>query len=172
MVEAGTFREDLFFRLAAVELRVPPLRERAGDVALLAQHFLQRHAEAHGRALRLSPAVQAALADYPWPGNVRELEHVIARAALLCTGDEIVDAQLYAGGPSAAPAAAAASGGPGSAPTGEVAPPIVTLKEAERRAMIHALQACGGDKAATARALGISRTALYEKIKRHGLQRP
>jgi transcriptional regulator with GAF, ATPase, and Fis domain len=164
MVARGEFREDLFFRLAAVELRVPPLRERPGDAVLLARHFVQRHAEAHGRSLRLSPAVEQALADHPWPGNVRELEHVIARAALLCDGDSIEDAQL--------PLAPAVPAGGGDAGAGDGATPIVTLKEAERRAIVAALQRCGGDKANTARALGISRTALYEKIKRHGLQSP
>ncbi|MBL8729619.1 MAG: sigma 54-interacting transcriptional regulator [Planctomycetes bacterium] len=156
MVEAGTFRQDLFFRLAAVELRVPPLRERGADVVLLAEHFLQRHAQSRGRTLRLSPVAKAALADYGWPGNVRELDHLIARAALLCDREEILDLQL----PRAAATATAAP---------VAAEDVVTLKEAERRAMIAALQACGGDKAKTARALGISRTALYDKIKRHGL---
>jgi two-component system response regulator HydG len=158
MVAAGAFREDLFYRLAAVELRVPPLRERGDDVLALADHFLQRHAESRGRSLRLSGAVRAALQDYPWPGNVRELEHVIARAALLCDGDEIVDAQL--------PALAASTRAVQAANSSDG---VITLKEAERRAIIAALQECGGDKAKTARALGISRTALYDKIKRHGL---
>jgi two-component system response regulator HydG len=161
MVQRGEFREDLFFRLAAVELRVPPLRERAGDVVQLARHFLQRHAEQHGRALRLSPAVEQALAGYPWPGNVRELEHVIARAALLADGEVVQDAQLPSA-PLAVPA-----------PDGVAArEPVLTLKEAERRALVAALQACGGDKARTARALGISRSALYQKLERHGLSGP
>ncbi len=159
MVQRGEFREDLFFRVAAVELRVPPLRERDGDVLLLAEAFLQRHADTHGRRLRLSPAVEAALAAYPWPGNVRELEHVIARAALLTDGERIHDAQLPRA-PVALPAGDAAVPAP---------PPIVTLKEAERRAIVAALQACGGDKAQTARTLGISRSALYQKLERHGL---
>lgn len=166
MVARGEFREDLFFRLAAVELRMPPLRDRGHDVLQLAEHFVRRHGEQRGRTLRLSPVVKAAFASYAWPGNVRELEHVIARATLLCDGDEIADAQLprATGTPIAATGAADAASA-----TNTATEPVQTLKEAERRAMIVALQSCGGDKAKTARVLGISRTALYEKIKRHGL---
>jgi transcriptional regulator with GAF, ATPase, and Fis domain len=157
MVQRGEFREDLFYRLAAVELRVPPLRARGADQMLLAEHFLGQHAERVGRPLRLGAVARAAIEAYPWPGNVRELDHVLARAALLADGDELVDLQL----PAALPAmAGAAAGG---------ATEVVTLKEAERRALLAALQACGGDKAKAARRLEISRTALYEKIKRHGL---
>ncbi len=160
MVEDGSFREDLFFRIAAIELTVPPLREREGDVELLADHFVKTHAEERGRSLRLAKTVRAALVDYPWPGNVRELEHVLARAVLLCDGEEIVDAQL----PRVDERAPSARAPGGTAPDA-----VVTLKEAERRAIVAAMQACGGDKAKTARALEISRTALYDKLKRHGL---
>jgi DNA-binding NtrC family response regulator len=158
MVQRGEFREDLFFRIAAVELRVPPLRERGADIVQLAEHFVQRHGEQRGRILRLHPAVKQALLDYPWPGNVRELDHVVARAALLCEGEEVLDLQIPKGSHS---------------PNGTAAPvadsgEVVTLKEAERRAIVAALASFGGDKAKTARALGISRTALYEKLKRHG----
>jgi len=155
MVQRGEFREDLFFRIAAVEVHVPPLRERGDDIVQLAEHFVQRHGEDRGRALRIHSMTKQALRDYPWPGNVRELEHVIARAALLCEGDEVIDLQLPRAG-MAAPAPAATEDA------------VITLKEAERRAIAAALAACGGDKAKTARALGISRTALYEKLKRHG----
>jgi transcriptional regulator with GAF, ATPase, and Fis domain len=157
MVADGTFREDLFFRIAAVELPVPPLRERGADVVLLAEHFLTQHAKSRGRTLRLAPVAKAALCDYRWPGNVRELDHLIARAALLSDREEIVDLQL--------PRTAGAAAEPAAVSPDQV----VTMKEAERRAIIAALQACGGDKAKTARALGISRTALYDKIKRYGL---
>jgi transcriptional regulator with GAF, ATPase, and Fis domain len=167
MVQGRTFREDLFFRLAAVELRLPTLRERGDDIVLLAEHFLQRNAATRGRAMRLSPIARAALRDYRWPGNVRELEHVIARATLLCEGDEIVDLQLPRQESIAAPVAATAADTAAAAPAAAGA--VMTLFEAERRAMIAGLQACGGDKTKTARLLDISRTALYEKMKRHGL---
>ncbi|MCC7398123.1 MAG: sigma 54-interacting transcriptional regulator [Planctomycetes bacterium] len=160
MVQRGEFREDLFFRLAAVEVRVPPLRERGDDVLLLAEHFVRRAGQQRGQVPTLSPAVRAALRDHDWPGNVRELEHVIARAVLLCDGERVEDLQLPPPRPPRA-------GGPdGMAPA-----VVITLKEAERRAIVAALQSCGGDKAKTARTLGISRTALYEKLKRHGLGR-
>ena len=158
MVQRGEFREDLFFRLAAVELRVPPLRERDGDVVLLAEHFVKKQGERSGRTLRLGKVAAAALRAYAWPGNVRELEHVIARAALLGDRDEIVDLDLPT-----APAAAVA------APAAATPAAVTTLKEAERHAIVAAMQACGGDKTKAARALEISRTALYEKLKRHGL---
>ena len=155
MVRDGAFREDLFFRLAAVEVRVPPLRERGDDVELLAEHFVARHARDRGVALRLGAGARAVLRGYPWPGNVRELEHVLARASLLADGDELVDLQL--------PEVAAAAG------DAAVSDEVMTLQEAERRAIERAMRACGGDKAKAARALGISRTALYDKLKRHGL---
>jgi transcriptional regulator with GAF, ATPase, and Fis domain/tetratricopeptide (TPR) repeat protein len=157
MVQRGEFREDLFFRIAAVELRLPALREREGDIVQLAEHFVQRNAAQRGRSLRLSAVARAALRDYRWPGNVRELEHVIARAALLCDGEELVDLQLPRQQAETTVGAAAVAG------------EILTLKEAERRAIVAALQSCGGDKAKTARVLGISRTALYEKLKRFEL---
>ena len=160
MVKSGAFREDLFFRIAAVELRVPSLRERGLDIAQLAEHFVQRNAAQRGRSLRLSAIAKAAMRDYRWPGNVRELEHVMARAALLCEGEEVVDLALPKQEPGASHPSAGAVGASG------VAGAIMTLKEAERLAIVAALQACGGDKAKTARALAISRTALYEKLKR------
>ncbi|MFO1031470.1 MAG: sigma 54-interacting transcriptional regulator [Planctomycetota bacterium] len=158
MVQRGEFREDLFFRLAAVELVVPPLRERGGDVEQLAQHFVEQAGLQRGRTLRLGAIARAALTGYPWPGNVRELEHVIARAALLCDGEELVDLQLPQHDRMAATAPGAASGGA-----------VITIREAERRAIVAALQASGGDKTKAARLLDISRTALYEKLKRFEL---
>ncbi|MCR9244775.1 MAG: sigma 54-interacting transcriptional regulator [bacterium] len=160
MVASGEFREDLFFRLAGVELRVPPLRERVGDVEQLAAHFLAAHSQQHGRELRLGGVARAALTGYAWPGNVRELDHVMARAALLTERDEVIDLQLPEG-----PAAVAASAV--GEPRGANA--VETLKAVERRAIVAAMQALGGDKTKAAKALGISRTALYEKLKRHGI---
>ncbi len=161
MVQAGSFREDLFFRLAAVELRVPPLRERQGDLELLASHFLQRLNQKHGRQRRLSPKALAALRAHAWPGNVRELEHVLARAFLLADGEQIEALDL--------PAAAGEAASPAPAP-GPAAWPAITLAEAEQRTIAAALEACAGDKTAAAKLLGISRTALYAKLKRHGEQ--
>jgi transcriptional regulator with GAF, ATPase, and Fis domain len=94
MVQRGEFREDLFFRLAAIELRVPPLRERIGDVEMLGRHFLDRLCKQHGVRRTFSPRAAAELTGYRWPGNVRELEHVVARAFLLADGDGIETLQL------------------------------------------------------------------------------
>jgi transcriptional regulator with GAF, ATPase, and Fis domain len=85
----GTFREDLYFRIAAVELKVPPLRDRGKDILLLARDFLARFNKEHGRKLELHKKVEEQLLAYPWPGNVRELQHVIARAAILAEGERI-----------------------------------------------------------------------------------
>ncbi|MCA8951859.1 MAG: sigma 54-interacting transcriptional regulator [Planctomycetes bacterium] len=161
MVQSGQFREDLFFRLAAVELRVPPLRERGDDVVLLASHFLARHGQQAGRELRLGGVAEAAIRDYPWPGNVRELDHVMARAALLTPGTEVIDLALPR-----ASSIAVATPGPAAASEPRA---VETLKQVEKRAIVAAMQALGGDKTKVAKALGISRTALYEKLKRHGI---
>ncbi|MBK8097199.1 MAG: sigma 54-interacting transcriptional regulator [Planctomycetes bacterium] len=168
MVTRGEFREDLFFRLAAMELRVPPLRERAGDVGLLARTFLDRLNKQHGESRKLHEAALRQLQSHRWPGNVRELEHVMARAFLLAEGETITDLHLPV---VAAPVAEAGTAAP--APTVPVAPvespwPVLTLAEAERRTVLAALAACGGDKTKAARTLDISRTALYEKLKRYG----
>jgi transcriptional regulator with GAF, ATPase, and Fis domain len=160
MVAAGTFREDLYYRLAAVELRVPPLREREGDLDLLAQHFLERQNRQHGTARKLGKGALGELRRHPWPGNVRELEHAIARAHLLAEDDAIEALNL--------PAALRDGSEPAPAPA--VAWPVVTLAEAEKRTIEAALRICGGDKTAAAKTLGTSRTALYDKIKRHGIE--
>lgn len=155
-IQQGEFREDLFFRLAAVQLRVPPLRERDADVTLLAKHFVSQHAQQAGVNLRLSKTALANLTSYRWPGNVRELDHVLARACLLSEGTEIVDLQL--------PSLLQSSDEP-PPPDGE----IMTLKEAEKRAIAAAMAHYAGDKTKVAKGLGISRTALYDKLKRHDL---
>ena len=163
LIRTGEFREDLFFRLAAVELRVPSLRDRDDDVVLLAKHFVARHAQQAGRDIRLSKIAVAALQSYPWPGNVRELEHIIARAALLCEGTEILNLQL--------PAATSTPSHPDNDLTsdGQSNQIVMTLKEAEMRSITTAMSHHGGDKTKAAKTLGISRTALYDKLKRHGL---
>jgi DNA-binding NtrC family response regulator len=160
MVRRGEFREDLFFRLAAIELPVPALRDRPGDVVLLANHFLEHLCRQHGVRRQLSPRALRELAGYRWPGNVRELEHVVARAFLLAEDAEIATLQLPVDD-GAAPPAAAAGGWP-----------AIPLAEAERRTILAAMAACGGEKTAAARLLGISRTALYEKLRRYGIEAP
>ncbi|MCC6669996.1 MAG: sigma 54-interacting transcriptional regulator [Planctomycetes bacterium] len=159
MIAAGSFRQDLYYRLAAAEVVVPPLRERGDDVLLLAEEFLGRLNHEHGRKVRLGDAARAALRIHHWPGNVRELEHAIARAFLLCEGETLEDLGLPA---ARGPATGAQA--PGDARAGEW--PAIPLAEAEARTIHAALRATGGDKSKAAKLLAISRTALYEKLKR------
>lgn len=172
MVQSGEFREDLFFRLAAVEIPVPPLRDRASDIDLLAKHFVEAQCKDQGVQRSLSEAALRQMRSYRWPGNVRELQHVVARAVLLAEGEHIDDLQLPTGSLPAA-AATSADGNQATqeaatfAPSPNAAWPAISLSEAERRTIVAALHHCNGDKSATARLLDISRTALYEKLKRY-----
>jgi two-component system response regulator HydG len=160
-IRDGSFREDLFFRLSVVPIRVPALRDRGDDIALLANHFLQRH-----RAKR-NPQVQGFSADamqmlraYAWPGNVRELENTVERALVMAEGNSIDADDLFFYGPvrtSEPPALESDSGG---------------LAAAERREIEKALQATGWQMTRAAEELGINRKTLREKIRRHGIQRP
>ncbi|WP_137172388.1 sigma-54 dependent transcriptional regulator [Massilia sp. HP4] len=143
MIRAGTFREDLFYRLNVIELRLPPLASRPGDILPLAQSFL-----AHGKTLH--PATEAALTAHPWPGNVRELKNVMARANLLSSGDTIKVADL------GLPAA--------SLPAQDTEP--------DREAIVGALARAGGVVAQAANELGLSRQALYRRMERLGIARP
>ncbi len=158
MCDSGEFRSDLYYRIAAAEIEVPPLRDRAGDVRLLAEAFVDRLNAEHRREVSLSDAGRAELAEYGWPGNVRELDHVIARAYLLCDGDVLEGFALPAR------TVAAESGGAATAAAGEW--PAISLAEAESRTIRAALRATHGDKAKAARILQISRSALYAKMDR------
>ncbi len=169
-VAAGRFREDLFFRLDVLTLRLPPLRDRTGDVARLAAHFL---ADARARlgaavtARAFEPEALAALEGYAWPGNVRELENTIERAAVLCEGAEIDVASL--------PERVVASHGATPAPV-----PVVpgeaddlSIKRAARRTeevlIRRALARTGGNRTRAAELLEISQRALLYKIKEYGI---
>jgi two-component system response regulator HydG len=153
------FREDLFYRLAVVPIRIPPLRERREDIPLLAASFLQRFVRRTGAQKSLHPDAVARLLDHDWPGNVRELENIIEQAAALTTGPEIhaEDVQLDAH----AGTAAAEHGQRTLA---------AAVEEAERRTIEAALQRCGGDLAKVAREIGVSGTTLWRKMKRLGIE--
>ena len=146
----GRFREDLLYRLNTVEIRLPPLRDRRDDIPRLAALFLARHGRRAGGERRFSPAAVEALLAHPWPGNVRELEHVVLRAVLLAGSAEIGadDLQLR-------PRAATA-----------VAPRLeeMTLEQVERYLIERAMAAHGGNVSEAARALGLSRSALYRRL--------
>ena len=162
LVAEGEFREDLFYRLNVISLDLPPLRERRGDVALLADHFVTEFARDTGRReLRLSQPARRALLSYDWPGNVRELQNVIERAVILA-GDSAVDLDHLP---------------VGMAPR---SPTLVALPEAdvcfdqemenfERRLILHAYEKCHRVKAQTARMLGIDRNRLRYKLKKFGV---
>jgi len=161
-VQAGEFREDLYYRLAVISIALPPLRKRTEDVPMLAHHFLARYAEENGKPLRdIAPAAMELLMDHPWPGNVRELENVIERAVVLSTGP-VLDVELLPPSvrqPStvAAPAASLPSNG-------------LSLKEAvseyERQIIVKALQMSGGVQKRAAEMLHVKPTTLHEMMKR------
>jgi two-component system response regulator AtoC len=175
------FRRDLYFRLAVIILRLPPLRERGDDVLLLAEHFLQRLAAKYGRNVRrLHPEASAALLAHSWPGNVRELSHVMERAVLWSRGEEVTPAELGLTPPRNAAASAGSSKGvPFGAemavsigetaerriPTGE----HPTLEAVERSLLEQALRETGGNQTRAAQRLGISRDTLRYRMKKHGL---
>jgi DNA-binding NtrC family response regulator len=155
-VAAGRFREDLLYRLNTVEIALPPLRERREDIPSLAAFFAARLAERHAQAARsFSPRAMAALLDHPWPGNVRELEHVVERALLLANGPVVEPEDLVLRG----------GGGQGDARLEHM-----TLDEVERHLIQRALARSGGQVSDAARALGLSRSALYRRLEHHGLK--
>ena len=167
-VADGRFREDLYFRLNVVPIRMPPLRDRREDVAVLADHFIARFCGEMGRpAARLHPAALQALSDYPWPGNVRELRNVIERVLLLEAEEEIMLAHLppeIAG--SSAGGEEAAGGNVSRIPAGDPFPAGVVrpLAQIEQMAIGHALAVCQGNKTRAAQLLGISRQTLRTKL--------
>jgi DNA-binding NtrC family response regulator len=147
-VARGRFREDLFYRLNVIPVRMPPLRDRREEIPLLADVFLKRHRK------RVSKGALRRLGEYDWPGNVRELANVIERAAVLCPGEEI-SAEMIAPWLE----------GPARPPQAMVG---VTLEEVERRVIEENLKANGGNRERTARVLGITSRTLRDKLKRWG----
>jgi DNA-binding NtrC family response regulator len=153
-VQAGRFREDLLFRLNTIEIGLPPLRERREDIPVLATHFLRRHAARYRKTLSgFDPGAMQLLLSHSWPGNIRELDHAVERAVLLAHGDTVraVDFALR----SAA----------GAAQRLEDLP----LEDVERLLIQKALARYGGNVSQAAKALGLSRSALYRRIASHGL---
>jgi DNA-binding NtrC family response regulator len=156
-VKDGTFREDLFFRLNVIPITLPPLRERRGDIRLLAEFFLKKHGRELKRpGLSLSVAALEALEQYEWPGNIRELENLLERAVVLAGGDEILAEEL------ALPVFAASAN-----PT--ASPFQAQLDAVEKELLRQALRDHGRDKRAAARAMGMALSTLYAKLKRYQL---
>lgn len=156
-VKVGRFREDLFYRLNVISIRVPPLRDRMDDLSKLIQHFLKLYAAKHGRNVqRISPEALAMLQAYEYPGNVRELANVIERAVIVANGKRLEEADLPDGLKAAV-----------SAQQRKQKPQ--SLAQLEAAYISEILAATGGNKAESARILGISRKNLYEKIARYEL---
>jgi DNA-binding NtrC family response regulator len=161
-VEAGHLREDIYYRLAVVLIRLPPLRERGEDILALADFFLADLNHRHGEDKRFSAAMRERLAQYDWPGNVRQLRNAVERAFVLC--DEVLDVDHDFG---AAPARATGAGGNGmrsSDPLSITLPIGSSLEEIERTFIVATLEHFGGDKRRAASALGCSVKTLYNKL--------
>ena len=157
LVERGTFREDLFYRLKVVIITLPPLRDRREDIPLLAEYFVRRHAARSGKAIaHLTPEAMKLLTEHAWPGNIRELEHCIERAVALASAQVLtpedlapelrgtIDSTLYRGSP--------------------------TLEEVKRRYLAHVLQETGGNISRAASILGVERRSLQRMLRRYGLR--
>jgi DNA-binding NtrC family response regulator len=158
-VQEGVLRKDLYFRISTIKIEVPPLRERPDDLALLAEHFLERYSVKYKKPVkRISTETFALLARHDWPGNVRELESIIERALLFCQGDELTPDTL-----------------PSHLQGGQahefrcVIPPYLTLEEIEREAVEQTLERTGGNIKKTAQILNLHRPTLYRMLKRMGL---
>jgi DNA-binding NtrC family response regulator len=170
LVEEGTFREDLYFRLRVVEVVVPPLRDRPSDIPLLVDYFLHRISrQLHQPGGVIAGEAMEKLLCYHWPGNVRELENVLTRAVVLSRGGVIREDQVVLGG-----GVGEEPGADGAGEASSVGPEGDTLAAAEARHVQALLDRCGGNKRKTARELGITRPRLDRIIERHGLriQRP
>jgi two-component system, NtrC family, response regulator AtoC len=157
LVERGTFRDDLFYRLKVVTITLPPLRDRREDIPLLAEYFVRRYAGRSGKAIsHLTPEAMTLLTEHPWPGNIRELEHCIERAVALASGQVLtpedlapelrasVESTLFRGAP--------------------------TLEEVKRRYLAHVLQETGGNISRAAATLGVERRSLQRMLRRYGLR--
>ena len=158
-VERGAFREDLYFRLAVVEVPIPPLRTRGNDVLLLAQHFIERYAAKMKKDIvGLAPPAAQRLLGYSWPGNVRELQNCIEAAVTLARKGEIGVADLPARIRRVSAAGVVADDG---------ASPLLSIDEMERRHILRVLDAVRGNRTVAARTLGLDRKTLYRKLQQY-----
>ena len=163
LVKAGAFREDLFFRLRIVELNLPPLRERAGDIPVLAQSFLREFAAENGKPVKdfTSDALELLL-NFAWPGNVRELRAAIESAVVLCRGERISARDL----PRTVRADTALASDPGRG----LARNDLTVKEAEKQLIIRALKETNGNRTLAAKKIGMSRRTFHRKLHTYHLE--
>jgi two-component system response regulator PilR (NtrC family) len=166
LMEAGKFREDLFYRLNVITVTVPPLRDRKDDIPLLVQHFLEKYGEESRKpGLVITPAALDRLGEYDWPGNVRELENTIERAVVLCTGRQI-DVDLIPDQVAAHP--------PPETPEVVIPPEGIHFREVivghEKKYVEAALEAAGGVQKKAAELLNINATTLHEMMKRYDIR--
>jgi DNA-binding NtrC family response regulator len=167
MVKAGSFREDLFFRLNVVPVYLPPLRERKEDIAALAKHFLDKYAKRHAKqGLELDEETMARLSAYPWPGNIRELEHAIEKYVIL---GELPIPEVKDTDYKPVPLAEREEEAAGQTGVG-VGPLKKAMKAAEREVIIRTLKHTGGAKKAAADILKVSYKTLFNKIHEHGIE--
>ncbi len=158
MIQAGEFRADLYHRLNVLRIDVPPLRERVQDIRLLANRFLSDANSRQGRQTRLEPPAMKILESQPWPGNVRELKNAIERMVAMSSPGPLGEAEVrQALGTNAAQVTSSAV--------------AMTLEEAEKKHVLEALRACGGNRTQAAERLNIQRRTLYKKLERWGLLR-
>ena len=163
-VRDGKFRQDLYYRVNVVTIHLPPLRDRIGDIPLLAEHFLERHCRRTGRqVMGFHEDALRRLGTYGWPGNVRQLENMIERAVILTKS-------TYIGVDDLPESMRATDEGEGKGGNGHVQPLKKALEKPEREMILRALRTYQGSRQATAEALGINRTTLYKKMKRYGIE--
>jgi DNA-binding NtrC family response regulator len=175
MVERGTFRKDLYFRLNVVNLRIPPLRNRREDIAPLAMHFLERMEKESGVVRTFSDSTLRVMTEYDWPGNVRELENAIERACALSSGPvlhmgdlptQLQDFRLQQG---PAVRMTEEDGAERSEGVRTAGGEIVSIAEMEKHAILETIRQLKGDKLMAAKLLGIGKTTLYRKLKEYGI---
>ncbi|HYL62039.1 MAG TPA: sigma-54 dependent transcriptional regulator [Candidatus Methylomirabilis sp.] len=154
-IRSGSFRQDLYFRLNVVQIKLPPLRERKSDIQLLVTSFLEKFSDPHGSPRTISEDAMRRLIGYDWPGNVRELENAIERAVAMGSGPIVHVGDL--------PSNLHYPSSERVSDNDEVLP----MEELERRAILRTLRETGGDKLAAARMLGIGKTTLYRKLKQY-----
>lgn len=165
MVREGRFREDLYYRINVMTLYLQPLRERGGDIALLARYFLEKYRGEYNLSLKeIDRDALALLEKYDWPGNVRELENVIERASLLETGDRITKEGL----PPQLKGVPGSTGPDG--PSREGAGAGASLAQVEKDHILNTLRMCGGNKVKASRMLEINRTTLWRMMQKYGIQ--
>ncbi len=167
-IEEGNFRQDMYYRLNVVSLRLPPLRGRGEDIVLLARHFLDRFIDRYGLpAKEFTPLAIEALKGHSWPGNIRELKNAIERAAILQDG-ELIDPAIFSFRDSSPGSDAASGDSPGRVVI-EVPEEGISRMEVEKRLLSETLRVAGGNRSRAARMLDVSRPTLISMIKRHGL---